>query len=175
MPAPGARLSLSNLAAAGELVLSTYVTELEALGLTVPGRRYVSSGSGAQGVAWDGEQVNVALQAIHQGQPGGVDPRTQYPGAALLFAQWAVLVLRKEPIFKPNPQGRVAVPSAAALDKAAQTNLNDVAALTTIAIQVHATGTFQPVGVGQAIDEVVPMGPEAGLVGARLMFSVNLG
>jgi hypothetical protein len=174
MSALGTRLSLSDLAAAGELVLDTYVTQLEQLGVDVPGRRYVTPGSGVQGIVWDGEQLNVAFQSLHQGQPGAAFAGTQYPGAAVLFSQWAVLLLRKIPILRPSTAGKVTTPSAQQIDQAGQANLNDVAALAQVAVSIHAQYTFNPAGVGQAIDECVPMGPEAGLVGVRLLFSASL-
>jgi hypothetical protein len=174
MSAPGLRLSLSDLPAAGELVLAAYVTQLEAQGVNVPGRRYVSPGSGAQGIPWDGTQFNVAFQSIHQGQPGSAFAGTQFPGAAVLFGQWAVLILREIPILSANAMAKVSVPSAAAIDKAGQANLADISAMAKAALAIHGAYLFNPAGVGQSIDAIEPVGPDSGLVGVRLLFSTSL-
>lgn len=174
MQTPAVRLSLTDLAAAGKLVLSAFVEQLEAQNITVPGRRSVNPGSGAQGIAWDGEEISVGLVTIHQGQPGAAFAGTQNPAAAVLFAQWAVLLLRKVPALAGNTTGGASVPTAAQLDKAGQANLTDVAALTKAALAIHAAYMFNPPGVGFAFDEVVPMGPEGGLAGARLLLSASL-
>jgi hypothetical protein len=174
--APGQRqrLSLGDLAAAGKLILNTYVSQLEAQGVTVPGRRSVTPGNGAQGVAWDGEELDVAFVTIHQGQPGIAFAGTQNPAAAVLFAQWAVLLLRKVPILTGNSTGELSVPSAAKLDQAGQANLTDIGQVTRAALAIHKAYTFNPPGVGMAIDEVTAMGPQGGLVGVRLLFSTSL-
>ena len=157
MTVTGQRLTFSDLAAAGKLVLATYAAQLEQQGVTVPGRRYVTPGSGAQGIVWDGEQLNVALQGIHQGQPGMAFGGTQNPAATVLFAQWAVVLLREIPILRPETSGRVRIPTVAQMDQSGQANLLDVTALTQAAVQIHAS-----------------YGPEGGLGGARRMFSANI-
>lgn len=171
---PQPRLTLGDLAASGELVLDAFVTQLETEGISVPARRYVTPGSGAQGIAFDGEQFNVALASIAQGQPGAAFAGTQFPAATVLFAQWAVLLLRSVPILSGNTTAAQSVPKPAAIDKAGQANFTDIAALTNAAMALHAAGTFGQVGLGLALDSVRPIGPQGGLAGAQLLFSASL-
>jgi hypothetical protein len=171
---PPVRLSLSDLAAAGQLILDTYVQQIEGQGVTVPSRRSVTPGNGAQGVAWDGEEFNVGLATIHQGQPGAPFSGTQNAIGAVLFAQWSVLLLRKIPILSGNNTGKAMVPSASKINVAGLANLADIGAMTQAALAIHAAYTFNDAGVGQALDEVVAMGPQGGLVGVRLLFSASL-
>jgi hypothetical protein len=165
---------LNDLPAAGEIVLSSYAAQLAAEGVAVPGAQYVAPGSGAQAIAWDSEQLSVAVGVISQGIPGALFAGTQHPAAALLTIQFAVILLRKIPALSGDGLAKTMIPKPAQIDKAGQTNLADLAALANAAIKLHAAGTFQPVGVGQAIDSIVPLGPEGGLAGARLLFSVSL-
>jgi hypothetical protein len=169
----GVRLSLGDLAASGQLVLEAFVAQLTAQGVTLPGRQYVAPGSGAQAIAWDGPQMNVALAEIQQGQPGAAFSGTQYPGAAVLLGQWAVMILRQIPGLSGNTTAGNSVPTAKAINAAASTNLTDVAALTNAAIAIHAAGTFGAVGTGFALDTVRPLGPNGALAGAQLMFTAS--
>jgi hypothetical protein len=171
---PVPRLSLSDLAAGGELLLSLFATELAELGSSVPTKQFVTPGSGEQGIVWDGEQLNVALQDLRQGQPGSILGGTMHPATVVFAAQWAIVLLRAIPILSGNTTGRASIPTAAKIDQAGQENLNDVAAMAQAAANIHALYVTNLPGTGFSIDEVAPMGPGAGLVGVRCLITTSL-
>lgn len=167
-------ISIGNLAAAAELVLATFAAELESFDIEVPGVRYVQPGSGIAAVAWDGEQFTVSLQEIRQGQPGAAFAGTQYPGAAVLQAQWAIVLLRTIPGLSGDGPFGSQIPAASAADKAGQGNMADVAALCRAALAIHRAYTLTPPGTGFSLDSCRPLGPMGNVAGAALVFTVSL-
>jgi hypothetical protein len=167
-------VSLGDLAGGAALILDTFASQLASEGVDVPGVQFVQPGSGASAIAWDGEQLNVSLQEIVQGQPGAAAPGTMYPAATVVAAQWSIVLLRKIPSLAGNATLKLTLPTAAKLDVAGQANMADVAALVNAAVRIHAAYSLQPAGSGFAIDSCRPLGPEGGIAGAQLLLTLSL-
>lgn len=163
--------SLKTLPADAEKLLSLFVQQLKTLGITVPDRVYVTPGSM---LAWDGEQLTVTLMGIDQGKPGVAQTQTMHPSTRILYASFAVNLMRAVSTLNDMAPLDGAVPDAATLDAEGQTLVGDAAALILAADAIHASGKFVQVGVDFAVGPLQPVGPEGGLSGSRLLVSVSL-
>lgn len=169
MTAPGLRLTIDNLA---QQVLTAVENQFAASALELPSRRYVAAGEPLQ-IAWDCEQVVVALQGIGWGQAEDLSVPT--PKVAAQFAVTAVrhAVLSVQ-IIRCTPTGNRGLPSAADVHAAGLTSMQDAGQLSQALVWLIAHLELGPDGHAQA-GAITPLGPSGGFHGVEGVLSITAG
>ncbi len=163
--------SLLDLPGAATRILATFTTHLEALGVDVPERRYVAPGTL---IPWDGEQLVVNLQQIQQGQPGAEIGTTYVPQATNLQAQFSVSIVRPVPALNADGPLVAMIPDSTQIGEAGTVFMSDAAALVRAALEIHTAYALTGPGEGFVIGPCIPLGPEGGHVGYRMLITLSL-
>jgi hypothetical protein len=156
---------------AAQKALAAFETQLEAQGVTLPERRYVSPGVIP---VWDDEQLVVNLQQSTQGQPGAPFEGTFVPGAENRSAQFAVSLVRVIPALAGDGSLGAMIPDEVDLGEAGLEAMDDAEALDRAAIAIHGENAITGTGMGFAVNGCATMGPEGGLASTRLLFTISL-
>ncbi len=162
--------SLAALPQTAETLLGLFVTQLEAQGVDLPSRRYVSNGPM---LVADGEELTLSLQSITRGMPGVVLGFSQDPHVVTFFATWALFLVRKAPVIQTRPRG-AQIPSAKSINNFGQQAMADVAALVQAAQQIHMQYRLTAPEEGFAIGAASTLEPAGGLAGVRLLLETTV-
>jgi hypothetical protein len=163
--------SLANLAATAEALLAAYVSELTALGITLPDRQYVAPGTL---VPWDGDQLVVNISNIQAGHPGAPSAAQAHPQTVTFYAEFGILLVRQVAGLTGEGLAGEMVPYAADLDADGQIAMSDASALVRATVAIWTTQTIAPIGMGFVIGACTAFGPEGGLCGWRQAVEVSL-
>lgn len=151
--------------------LTAFGAQLEAQGIELPERRYVSPGVTP---VWDGEQLVVNLQQRGQGQPGAPFEGSFIPGTENFHAQFAVSLVRVIPALSGEGPLGAMIPGEDELGEAGLEAMDDAEALEKAAVAVHGDFVITGLGQGFAINGCSTMGPEGGMASTRLLFTISL-
>jgi hypothetical protein len=159
--------TLANLPADCEAILGEFVTALEAAGIDLSCRKYVNPGNL---VAWDEQQLTIAVARIYMGEPG------MPVGSSLIAGQFHQSVsfglLYLFPV--PGLTGNGAFPATADLDAAGKTTAEVASIFWEVAVNLRVTDKLSPGGGSVVIGPLSTMGPEGGLAGIALQLDMSL-
>jgi hypothetical protein len=161
--------SLLHLAATAEALLNAYVSELSALSVPLPDRRYVGAGTL---VAWDADQLVVTLPTLNVGKPGAPSGAQSHPQAVTFYAEFGILLVRTVSGLSGEGLPGEMVPVAADLDADGQIAMADASALVRATVAIWNAGTIAPVGGGFVVGPCTAFGPEGGLAGFRQLVEI---
>jgi hypothetical protein len=151
-------------AMAGDLLarIGTYFAEQS---VDLPDSRYIAPGD-SQTIAYDGPSVQVCVDFVAPGQPGGDETGRADSFTYRRFAQFAVTVLRDTAV--PDDAGNP--PSTAAIQADAAANMLDVttlhAALEHVRAGVLSRGGWAPQGTPVALLRTQAVGPAGSIMAA---------
>lgn len=171
MTSPGQRLTIDTLA---QQVLDAVVTQFDTSVLALPTRRYVAPGD-PLAIAWDCEQVVVALQGIGWGQ--AEDVTLQSPKVASQFAMTALRhVVFSIQIVRCTPSGgpRGGLPEADAVHNAGLTAMQDSGQLSQALVWLVSHLELGSDGLARA-GAISPMGPSGGYHGIEGTLAITAG
>ena len=169
--------SLTDLSGSAQVLLDAFIAELTALGVDLPTDSatglpvtYVAPGIGSL-FAWDQPCLALSLDAIQQGTPGKADQSNVNAWALTFSATFSLVLLRDVATLNDG----TVIPDASALTADAARLLPDASALLQAAVQVKLhppdwDRTQEPL----VIHQVLPVGPDGGLGGNALQFTVPL-
>lgn len=162
---------MPGLAAIGAELVGLFATELEKRGVELPERRHFAPG---QIPAADGEQLVGNLVTVSQGQPGGPIGGTMM--AVEFAATFSIGLLRAIPVIQGDGGGSITldIPTSEEIDAAAQAFLSDGEALLKSCRAIYQQYQVTDRGMGFAIDGLQTIGPEGGLAGIKVLFTVSL-
>lgn len=154
------------------VLLDAFSEQLQAQDIIVPDRAYVAPGGQ---VAEDGDQLVIALQQIGQGQPGRPDPGTYVPGAEILMAQFSVQLIHAIPALHREGSVDMMIPSSEDLGESGVRLVGEAEALVNAAMNIHASQLVTEGGLqGFSVGPCVPIGPDGGMAGSKLIVDISL-
>lgn len=160
-----------NATEAAKALLTAFETELVALGVTLPERRYVAPG---QIAVWDGEQLALNLSEIVRGQPGALVETTTPPVPTVLAAHFSLQLVRAVPaLSNEGPMGAM-VPEEGDLNTSGLQSVADADALSLAAINIQQAHTTDEAGMGFSIGPLSTLGPDGGMAAVMLKLAVSL-
>lgn len=157
-------------------ILTAVVAHFDAAGVELPERRYVAAGHPRE-IAWDCEQLTVALEGIGWGQArdeSAPNPRVGSPASvyAVRHAIVAVQLVR----CTPKANGRDPLPTPEAIHAAGLAYMRDAGllsqALVTIAAELRAGLTRESSVELGAIESI---GPDGGYHGMETVMAITTG
>lgn len=152
-------------------LLQVVADGLEGEGITVPERRYVTSGA----PAYDCEQLVVALTRLYPAIPFQDDPALPVLRAVLLrAASVAVHLVRCVPTPTQSSRGGAALPTAAALDDAGMTLLTDALMMPVVTVRAWHDGSFLSTCEQMGVREVLPAEPDGGFGGTIMLLDFQV-
>lgn len=170
MTAAGLRLTIDTLA---QQVLTAVENQFTASALELPVRRYIAAGDPLS-IAWDCEQLVVALQGIGWGQAEDLSVATpkvasQFAVSAVRHAVFSIQLIRCNPSV-----GKNGLPSPDDVHAAGLQAMRDAGQLSQALVWLVSHLELGPDGIAQA-GAITPQGPSGGYHGMEGTLSITAG